>query len=482
MVLKRVSVELHLHHKLKRTVYKSMKSFFRRLFLKIAAIANNRLKRRSNKVRRDRHLTSGFTLIELIVAALIASFMVVVMLTFLVGVLESDRKETAKSNAQEELQAAIAYIADDLQEAMYIYGAEGIAGINDQLPHMQTQTGTSENKCTSTDCTPILVFWKRKSFDTNSVAKYSKSGATPVTEKLGCMPYKDPSVCKSINSATNPYKSAFGRDTYAYSLVAYYLKSDVGLTSTWSDTARILRWEISDGYPWYCSTGGTITDTTTCPTTLADQRDVTSSTVVTTPVVLEDKNYYFIEPDQGFNRPDFSSATSILSWQRFTNYNLSTNPFTTLIDFMDDTAYDATQGGNDPATGTGAIGTAALRIPVGKNVTISGVITNPDCDDPSIGVGNTNPVTSTNAAGTVTQRVPADFSDATINPSGLSSFYTCVAPSNVTVRLFLRGNALARLGSDPQPRNFRQPTTTNISFFPTANARSFGRSAIGISK
>jgi|JFJP01.1.fsa_nt_gi type II secretory pathway pseudopilin PulG len=468
-----------------------MKSFFRRLFLKIAAIANNRLKRRSNKVRRDRHLTSGFTLIELIVAALIASLMVVVMLSFLVGVLESDRKETAKSNAQEELQAAIAYIADDLQEAMYIYGAEGIAGINDQLPHTQTQTGTSENKCTSTDCTPILVFWKRTSFSPDTEKNYSNGSGK---EKLGCMPYKDTTVCKSEDKDINPYKSAFGREIYVYSLVAYYLKSDVGLDSTWSDTARILRWEISDGYPWSCSTGGTITDTTTCPTTFAVNRDgltgnppaLVSSTNSLIVPAASDEITYFIKPDKGFNRPDFSSATSILSWKRFTSdadgYDLSTNPFVTLIDFMDDTAYDATQGGNDPATGTGAIGTAALRIPVGKNVTISGVITNPDCDDPSIGVGNTNPVTTTNAAGTVTQRVPADFSDATINPSGLSSFYTCVAPSNVTVRLFLRGNALARLGSDPQPRNFRQPTTTNTSFFPTANARSFGRSAIGISK
>jgi hypothetical protein len=148
---------------------------------------------------------------------------------------------------------------------------------------------------------------------------------------------------------------------------------------------------------------------------------------------------------------------------------------------MDDTAYDATQGGNNDA-GTTSTATAALRIPIGKNITIAGGLTNPDCDDPSIGVGNTNPVTTTNTVGTVTQRVPADFSSATANPAGLSSFYGCVAPSNVTVRLFLRGNALARMGNPTPARDSRQPKEGNTSFFPTANVRSFGRSAIGISK
>lgn len=460
-----------------------MKIWFRRLFLKITAIANNPSKRRS-KLHRDRRLvvglTDGFTLIELIVAALIATFMVVVMLSFLVGVLDSDRRETAKSNAQEELQAAIAYIADDLQEAMYIYGAEGLMGINDQLPHKQTDPNDNSQTCNSTNCTPVLVFWKRISFPPDTVEKYSKSGADPKSEKLGCMPYKDPSDCRSTSVSKNPYESAFGREVYAYSLVAYYLKNDVSLgSSVWSNTARILRWEISDGYPWYCSTGGTITDTANCPTNLADQRDATSSSVITTPVILEDKNYYFIEPDQGFNRPDFSSATSILSWKKFTDYNLNTNKFLTLVDFMDDTAYDATQGGNNDA-GSPSTATAALRIPVGKNVTISGVVTNPDCDDPSIGVGNPNPVTTTNATGTVTQRVPADFTSATANPAGLSSFYACVAPKNVTVRLFMRGNALARMGTTTPQRNSRKPNEGNTSFFPTANMRSFGRSAIGI--
>ena len=459
-----------------------MKRFFR----KIAAIANHRSSGRSSlngdrrsRISQPKRLVKGFTLIELLVAALIASLMVVVMLGFLVGVLDSDRKETVKSNAQEELQAAIAYISDDLQEAMYIYGAEGLAGINAELPHTQAGVGNECNPTGANTCTPVLVFWKRKSFAPNS-----EVGG----QKLGCMPYRagtpEATNCASNNAATNPYQTAFGREIYSFSLVAYYLKNDTSNpeNSGWSNTARILRWELSDGYPWYCSTGGAITDVANCPTNLAVNRNgaapgPVSSLLITVPTPLVDSNNYFIPPNPGFNRPDFSSAASILSWKKFANYNFATNKFVTLVDFMDDTAYDANQGGsNDAGTPSGA--TAAIRIPIGKDVIISGTRTNPDCDDPSIGVGNISPVTASNPSGTVTQRVPADFSA----DSGLSSFYMCVAPNNVTARIFLRGNAIARLTTPAAIRARRTPTETNITFFPTADVRSFGRSQIGLGK
>ena len=459
-----------------------MKRFLR----KIAAIANHRSSGRSSlngdrrsRISQPKRLVKGFTLIELLVASLIASLMVVVMLGFLVGVLDSDRKETVKSNAQEELQAAIAYISDDLQEAMYIYGAEGLAGINAELPHSQSGAGNQCNPDGVNTCTPVLVFWKRNSFAPNS-----QVGG----QILGCMPYRVGSTeatnCASTNATINPYQTAFGREIYSFSLVAYYLKNDTANpeNSGWSNTARILRWELSDGYPWYCSTGGPITDITNCPTNLAVNRNgaapgPVTSLLITVPTPLVDSNNYFIPPDPGFNRPDFSSAASILSWRKFANYNFGTNQFVTLVDFMDDTAYAANQGGNNDA-GTASGATAAIRIPIGRNVTISGNLTNPDCDDPSIGVGNVSPVTVSNPSGTVTQRVPADFNAG----SGLSSFYMCVAPNNVTTRIFLRGNAIARLTTPAGNRALRQPTETNITFFPTADVRSFGRSQIGLGR
>ncbi|MFM7600930.1 MAG: hypothetical protein ACKO7R_07005, partial [Pseudanabaena sp.] len=93
------------------------------------------------------------------------------------------------------------------------------------------------------------------------------------------------------------------------------------------------------------------------------------------------------------------------------------------------------------------------------------------------GVGTTDSVNN------FTQRVPADFANSdSSNPAGLSSFYACVSPNRVTARIFLRGNAIARLTTPATNRDQRPPTATNITFFPTADVRSFGRSQIGLGR
>jgi len=446
---------------------------------------------RSPKSRYRQSLASGFTLIELLVAALIASVMVTIMLTFLVGVLDSDRKETVKSNAQEELQAAISYISDDLQEAIYIYGAEDLAattGINSQLPHTQTPN-TSVCNPTSNTCTPILVFWKRYTFNPDTTGTYSSPTATPTSEILGCMPYGNTTLtdCRTSNINTG---RAYGRDNYTYSLVAYYLKNDDPTitgnnVSSWSQTARILRWEIKDGYVAYCSNGLAI-GSPNCPaTTKQTLRQVATSPYIqigTSGVFVTDPNNYFIVPSKGFNRPDFLTAGNLATWKKFDDYDLSNtgsgSPFVTLVDFMDDTAYTTTQGGNIVADGMGipATATAAIKIPIGKNDPIT-PNTNKDCNDPSVGVGTTDSVNN------YTQRVPADFANTDgSNPARLTSFYACVSPKTVTARIFMRGNAIARLTSPATDRTRRIPQAGSITFFPTADVRSFGRSQVGIGK
>ncbi|MBD2188951.1 prepilin-type N-terminal cleavage/methylation domain-containing protein [Pseudanabaena mucicola] len=449
-------------------------------------------KRSNIKGNRHKRLAFGFTLIELLVAALIASLLVSVLLGFLLGVLDSDRKETAKSNAQEELQAAISYISDDLQEAIYIYGADALASINSQLPHTQTTDPSGDCNPTTNTCTPVLVFWKRYNYNPNAEANYTAPTAPTTKQYIGCMPYEDSNPA-SVLTACRASETKFGRDTYTYSLVAYYLKNDTNLGgSVWSNTARILRWELKDGYVAYCAAGGAITKSTTglpvspagCPAVAKLSTRANSTLLPITSQV--DSNVYFIAPDKGFARPDFSSAGTLSSlaagWRKYDDFSFSTNPFVTLVDFMDDTAYNVNQGGDNLASAASSATTdSAIKIPIGKNVSIAGLpSTNPNCDDPSVGVGNTNPATTTNPSGTVTQRVPADFSDATSNPARLTSFYACVAPENVTVRLFMRGNAIARLATPAVDRTARQPTTNNLSFFPTADVRAFGRSAVGL--
>ncbi|MEH2437727.1 MAG: hormogonium polysaccharide secretion pseudopilin HpsC [Nostoc sp.] len=190
---------------------------------------------------------NGFTLIELLVALLLAFLVLTPLLGFMVNILSTDQKEQAKANSEQEIQTAVDYIANDLQQAVYIYDKTALttnsnsvatsSGIQDQIPPVAAGVCTS-----SSTCQPILVFWKRRFF----------SGAI------------------TLSSSTTANKID---DTFVYSLVAYYLIKDS--STTWSNAARIARFEISDGVLAASGTTGNCTgypndtyiDTSHCPDT-----------------------------------------------------------------------------------------------------------------------------------------------------------------------------------------------------------------------
>ena len=163
------------------------------------------LKRSSKKVCK----IGGFTLIELLVAIIVAALIISPLLGFMVNILETDNKEQAKGNSEQELQAAIDFIARDLQQSVYIYDQDGVAQISGEIP-------------SSADQTPVLVFWKRKLLEDSIPI-----GTTTASQ---CLNMPATSECD---------------DAFVYSLVAYYLIIDNN--TTWSDTARIGRFEIQDG-------------------------------------------------------------------------------------------------------------------------------------------------------------------------------------------------------------------------------------------
>jgi prepilin-type N-terminal cleavage/methylation domain-containing protein len=141
----------------------------------------------------------GFTLIELLVAMILAVLVITPLMGFMINILDTDRREQAKANSEQEIQAALDYISRDLQQAIYIYDADGIEAIKTQLP-----------SSAATDRVPVLVFWKRE-------------------------------LVSQVLTITGSEKD----DTFVYSLVAYYLIKDS--SSTWSNAARIARWQIRDG-------------------------------------------------------------------------------------------------------------------------------------------------------------------------------------------------------------------------------------------
>lgn len=232
-------------------------------------------------------LTNGFTLIELLVAMILATLVITPLLGFMLNIMNSDRQEQAKATSATEIQAALDYIAQDLAQAIYIYDADALtrdltslpntSGIRNQIPPIADTPG-----CTSpTTCIPVLVFWKRE----------TRKNVIPVVG----IPAKD--------------------DSFVYSLVAYYLIKGDTSSGTWSNTARISRFQINDG--------------------VIDPNDPTNNNV--TPPTTKFITGY--EPSQGYQNFDLSKPGSTLKdkmnlWEKDRRQPYTT-PVATLIDFVD---------------------------------------------------------------------------------------------------------------------------------------------------
>ncbi len=161
--------------------------------------------------------TGGFTLIELLVALILVSLIIASLLSFMVNILSTDRKEQAKSSSEQEIQAALDYIARDLEQATYIYDQVGVAAIQSQIPPAGG-TLPVPGCPDAASCQPVLVFWKREFLQ----QAFPGTGTNDPDEN---------------------------DDTFVYSLVAYYHIKDptCPVTSNWSCTSRIGRFQIKDG-------------------------------------------------------------------------------------------------------------------------------------------------------------------------------------------------------------------------------------------
>ncbi|HEY9632575.1 MAG TPA: hormogonium polysaccharide secretion pseudopilin HpsC [Coleofasciculaceae cyanobacterium] len=156
----------------------------------------------------------GFTLIELLVGLILAFLIITPLLGFVVNIMNTDRQEQAKSNSEQEIQAALDYIARDLDQSFFIYDGLGLANIKGSLKNIAG--GTAE---------PVLVFWKRQFLPK----------ALPINSK-------GPGDCNSADTKNCD-------DTFVYSLVVYYLipNSPPNCTNqNWSCTARIGRMQLTE--------------------------------------------------------------------------------------------------------------------------------------------------------------------------------------------------------------------------------------------
>lgn len=249
----------------------------------------------SKVVNRDH----GFTMLELLISLVIAFLVLTPLFGLMVSIMNTDKREQAKTSSEQELQIAMDFITRDLQQAVYIYDSNGVtrnynataanSGIKDSLP-------------TVANGVPILVFWKRE-----------------------------------LVSNVIPTEANTRDDAFVYSLVAYYLIKDN--STTWSKAARIARWQIKDGVRSISNSTGT---------TCTGSYDTTLKFVATANC-----------PDGGFvpfnlDRGTGDIAQKMNQWRSpdTTNYpNLTTSYTATpqvLVDYIDQTVPPATPTANSP--------------------------------------------------------------------------------------------------------------------------------------
>ncbi|MBE9114470.1 prepilin-type N-terminal cleavage/methylation domain-containing protein [Lusitaniella coriacea LEGE 07157] len=331
----------------------------------IQFLLRNQLQRKKYKKGND-----GFTLIELLVAMIIAAIIITPLLGFMLNVMRTDQQEQAKVSSEQELQAAIDFISQDLQQAVYVYDNDGLSrnnnagtpknsGIKDQLPNCPA----------STKCTPVLVFWKRLFLDKEMSLAKKGGGSIQVKEAI---------------------KTAQGQegDTFVYSLVGYYLVEDNNTNNNnpWSDVARIHRFEIRDG------------------------------------IKTADRKEFLAIPSNGFAPPPLGKTgnlkTKMNQWKKGNgNYDVGD----VVIDYVEKIDSKAPQA--------------------------------MECDTTRSGIDISE------------QRVPSD-------KNKYKSFVACVNSKKNSVRVYIRGNALARINL----RKTNDYTDGLSSYFPVVSTQVKGRS------
>jgi len=381
--------------------------------------------------QRKINFSQGFTLIELLVALVISSIIISSLLTFMVNILTTDRREQAKAQSEQELQAATDYIARDLEQAVYVYDRKGLEAITGNYnttlctsaptTTYQPPGGCSQIPPTSATRVPVLAFWKREILPAERSTNVNNQ---PNPNKIGCL--------VQINNFANGQQQCNNQDYPVYSLVVYYLNREGN--QTWSEAARITRFQIRDGIP--------STDTPHRDGNRSEVDPVSGNT--STPE-------YDLQPSKGFMPFNLKVSGSSLvhssdlnkplqdkmnRWQKHADaYDIAP---VTLIDYIDNS-------------------TDTNEIPL-PNATLTDPNTVDDfCDSVS-----------------ATAQLVPDYSNTAIDNSlKTGSFYACVDSGQNITRVFLRGNAYARF--DRRQMEYKD---SQAAFFPTSELQIQGRGFI----
>lgn len=199
--------------------------------------SNNRHKRMRTAFqgRLKGRRAKGFTLLELLVAMIIGSLIVVALLTLVVQLTETNQKDAARTQVQQDMQAAMDYVAQDLRSAVFVYNGECLEGKSgptfaESCPGIVNYIPATINQ--KPDKMAVLAFWRTKELP-QKIKDLCKANATDLGSE-------EPKTV-SDNIMTKAKVPCLAG--YSYSLVVYGL--DKTNTGIWNGKARLTRYELS---------------------------------------------------------------------------------------------------------------------------------------------------------------------------------------------------------------------------------------------
>ncbi|MGF1515412.1 MAG: prepilin-type N-terminal cleavage/methylation domain-containing protein [Elainellaceae cyanobacterium] len=100
--------------------------------------------------------SSGFTLIELLVTVILAGGIVSGLMYLAVETLQSDQRESDRTETQRDMQLALTFMQSELRQAIYVYNAECLDGTDAECQG----TANWGNLNLPAGMTPVLAFWR----------------------------------------------------------------------------------------------------------------------------------------------------------------------------------------------------------------------------------------------------------------------------------------------------------------------------------
>lgn len=175
--------------------------------------------------RRRSRRALGATLLEVLVATFMSVIVVSALLSGITSIGTATRDERVLAEAQNELEAAVSFITDELKEAVFIYNGGELVNISidgTDRPGVEQILGLNGNN----NREPVLVFWKSESIP------YDGTGPDVPTE----------ADCNGLSGAARNECSELRVERRSYTLVAYIL--DKTPSTAFEGPARIRRYEL----------------------------------------------------------------------------------------------------------------------------------------------------------------------------------------------------------------------------------------------